>query len=164
MEAARAADLFELLAQAAHAVADLPTVGFDLGFARAAKEAKTTALTLKVSPGPYKATGLVIQMREFDLKTPFGGGGAFAKDFKNQAGTVDDLALQPIFEIALLDGRKRTVDDDQFGVGLVARNADTLDLTFSEQRGRTDGADREDEGINYLDADGAGQPLPFFEA
>ena len=55
-------------------------------------------------------------MRELDLKPALGGCRTLAKDFEDQARPVDDLALELFLEVALLDRRKRTINDDQLGV------------------------------------------------
>jgi hypothetical protein len=50
MQAAGAADLFQLAPKPSHPVTDHPAVSLDLGFARTAQEAKAAALPFKVSP------------------------------------------------------------------------------------------------------------------
>ena len=67
MECASAPDLFELAPQPPHPLADHPTVGFDLSFARPTKEAEATALALEVRPAPHQTALLVIEMRQFHL-------------------------------------------------------------------------------------------------
>ena len=103
-------------------------------------------------------------MRQLDLQPALRGCRTLAKDLEDQARPVDDLALELFLEVALLDRRKRTVDNDQLGVRLVAGHADALDLPFTEQGGGADGTDRQDEGIDHFDADGAGEALPLFKA
>ena len=163
MEAARTADLVKFPTQFRHTIADHAAIGLDLRLARTAKEAETAALALEMGPGAHEAPGLVIEMRQFDLKTPLGRRRAFTEDLEDQAGPVDDLALELFLQIALLDRGQRAVDDDQFGLGLRAGNRDVADLAFTEQRRRARLADRDDEGVDHLDPDRQGEALALLE-
>lgn len=153
MEAACAPNLIELLAQAPHPGTDHSPVGLDLRFARTAKKTESTALPFQVSPTADKATLLIIEMSEFHLQTAFRRCRALAKNFKNQAGAIDNLALQPLFEIALLNGGQRTIDNNQFGFILEAGRFDPFDLTFTEQGAGPDFAHRNDKAFRDFDTD-----------
>jgi hypothetical protein len=63
--------LVELAPNARHAVADEPSVGLDLSFARTAEEAETAALPLKMGPAADQPPRLIIEMRELNLKPAF---------------------------------------------------------------------------------------------
>lgn len=63
----------------------------------------------------------------------------------------------------MLDRRKRTIDHHEVGVRLVDGHADTFDLPLAEQRGRPNSADRQDEGIDHIEANGVGKALPFLK-
>ena len=71
MEFAGFADFVELAFEADHLIVDGAAVSFYLRLTGAAEEAEATALTLKVGPAPNKPALLVIEMRQFDLQTPF---------------------------------------------------------------------------------------------
>ena len=102
-------------------------------------------------------------MGQLDLQPPFSGCRAFAEDFQDQPGPVDHLALQLLFEIALLDRRKRTVDDHQLGLALVAGDVDVLDLAFAEQGAGPRLADRDGNRVGYLQPDRQRQAARFLE-
>jgi hypothetical protein len=157
MQGASPRYLLQLPAQLRHPIADQPPVGLDLGFAGAAEKPEATALTLEVSPASHKATGLVIEMGELDLQPPFRGRGALAEYFEDQAGAVDHLGLDRGLEVALLDGRDRGIDDDQFRVGLRRRLPDRFHLPRSEQGRGLGRADPESELFLDLHADRFGK-------
>lgn len=108
--------------------------------------------------------GLVIKMRQFDLQPALGRRGALPKNLEDQAGPIDDLALQPIFQVALLDRGKGTIDDDQLGLLHLAVCRDVLDLPFPEQGSGTGIADRHDDRIDNDQTDGKGKAFSFFKA
>src|SRR4030081_2153396 len=58
-------------------------------------------------------------MREFNLQRAFPGLGAAAEDFQYQAGTVENLGVPGLLEIALLDRRQRAIHHHQFNVAAV---------------------------------------------
>ncbi len=161
---AGADDLLKLALELDDTLLQHAAVGFDLGFAGAAHEARTTALTFKVGPGADQTALLVIEMREIDLQRAFLGGGAAAKDFEDEAGTVDDLGAPFLFEIALLNRRQRMVDDDEAGILLVEKRLDLLDLAGAHQRRRARLVDRHDQAFGNRQIDGAGKSHRLFEA
>src|SRR4029079_3883960 len=113
MQAARLDDGSKLLLESRDAFLDKAPVGFELSFAGAAEEAETAALPLEVSPGSDQTALLVPQMSELDLQKALAGSCASAKYFQDQAGAIEDLGLPGIYEIALLDGAQRSVDNDE---------------------------------------------------
>ena len=50
-------------------------------------------------------------MGEFDLQRTFAGHRALAEDVQDQAGAVDHLAAPVPFQVALLHGAERRIDD-----------------------------------------------------
>jgi hypothetical protein len=96
---------------------------------------------------------LVVEVRQLDLQPAFGGRSPLAEDLEDQPGSVDDLALELFFEIALLDAGQRAVHDDQLGVLQFALGGDALDLAFAEQRRRADLAQRQHKGVGDDEAD-----------
>ncbi len=83
-------------------------------------------------------------MRQLNLQAPFGGRRTFTENLEDQSSTIDHLALQFVFKIALLDRGERTVDNDQLSFVLLAPHRDILHLTGAEQRVGLHLADRED--------------------
>ena len=75
--------LVELAADLGHPIADQAPVGLDLGFTGTAEEAEAAALPLKVGPAPYQPSGLIIEMRELDLKPPFRSRRTFAENLED---------------------------------------------------------------------------------
>ena len=162
MQRARPAHLLQLAAQAAHPLADHAPVGLDLRFAGAAEEAEAAALPFEVGPAADQPALLVVEMREFDLQAALRRRRAFTEDFEDQARPVDDLALQPVFEVALLDGAERTVDDDQLGLMQFAVGRDSLDLTGTEQSRWLRLANRQDIGLGDDQPDREREALCLF--
>ena len=163
MERARTANLVEFAPQSRHAVANHPPVGLDLRLARAAEEAEAAALAFEVGPAAHQAALLVVEVRQLDLQAPFGGRCALAEYLEDQPGAVDHLALELLFQIALLDSAQRAVDNHQLGVFHLAIGADALDLAFAEQRRRAHLAQRQHEGVGDDEADRQGKPLRLLE-
>ena len=106
-------DFGQLPTQAHHLFVDGAAVGLDLGFAGAAHEAKPAALTFKVGPGADQPRALIGERRQLDLKHALAGARAVGEDLKDQPGPVEELHAPFLFEIALLNGRHRPVDQHQ---------------------------------------------------
>jgi hypothetical protein len=124
----------------------------------ATEEAEAASLALKVGPAAHQPARLIIEMREFDLQSPFGRRGTLAEDLEDQPGAIDHLDLQPFFQVALLDRREAAIDDQQFGFFVFQAGGDDLHLPAPEQRRRPRGADAESMRSAHLDADGERKP------
>jgi hypothetical protein len=161
VQCAGLAHLFKFTPQATHALADHSAVGLDLRLTRTAEKAKTTALPLKVSPRAHEAALLVVEVRKFDLQTPFRSGGAFAENLEYQPGAVYHLALELVLQITLLDWCQRAVDDDELALILFTPQADILDLTRTEEGIRLHLSHRQYRRMLNDHADGKRKPLGF---
>src|SRR5690606_2315395 len=113
--AALRAHLVELLAQHLHPMADQPPVGFQLGLARSA-QADPALLPLEVTPAMLEAGREMLQLRELDLELALVTARALRKDVQNETGPIDDSALQPQLEVALLRRSEVMVEDDHIRV------------------------------------------------
>jgi hypothetical protein len=102
-------------------------------------------------------------MGELDLEPPFRGRRPLAEDLEDQAGSVDDLALDRLLQILLLDRRHRPVDDEELGLGLAHRFGDLVDLPLSEQGLGTRRPDLERALVLDVDPDRLGQARRFLE-
>ena len=140
---------------------DLPAVGLDLRLARAAEEAEAAALALKVRPGADEPALLVVQMGKLDLQPAFLGLRALAEDFEDQPGAVEHLRGPRLFEVALLHGAQRMVDDDELRVVDAGERRDLLHLPAPEQRRRSGLAQRHDERGGNVEPDRLGKAHGF---
>jgi hypothetical protein len=163
MQTAGPANLFKLFTETPHPSPDHASVGLDLGFTRAAEKSETTALTLKVCPTTDQTALLVIEMRQLNLQTPFGSCSAFSENFEDQASAIDNLTLQPLFQIALLDRGQRAIDDNQLGIFLQAGRLDPVDLSFPKQRSGADFAYGDDKAFGHHNANGESQIGRFLQ-
>ena len=163
MQFAGSAHLVELAPKLAHACADHPPVRLDLRFAWAPQEAEAAALPLQVRPAAHEPALLIVEMRQLHLQPTFRGRGALAEYLQDQPRPVDDLALELLFQVALLDGGERPVDDHQLGLFLLAFGGDALDLALAEQGPRADVTNGKHEGLGDHYADRLRQTLGLFE-
>ncbi len=80
--------------------------------------------------------GEMFQLREFDLQLALRTLRPQGEDIEDQAGAIDDTALQFALEVALLRRRKLVVEDDEFAFVCGNRGADFLHLPLAgESRG-----------------------------
>src|SRR5262245_7759389 len=113
MEAARAAHVLQLFANAVDAFADDAAVGLDLGLARAAEKAEAAALAFEMRPRPDQPALLVDEVGKLDLQAPFPRPRAPAEDLEDESGAVQHLGAPCRFEVALLHRRERMIDEDE---------------------------------------------------
>src|SRR5690606_36206876 len=124
---------FKLALDARDAVLQQTTVGFDLGFTRAAHEAATATLTFQVCPTANKTTALVFEMRKIDLKAAFLGACAAAKDLQDETRAIKHLGLQLALKIALLNGRELMIHDHQLGLRVFNNASEVGDLACADE-------------------------------
>ncbi len=85
----------------ADAPRNLPAVGFQLSFTRAAgADAAAELRHLDATPG--QARQHVFQLRQLDLQLAFAGAGVPGKNIEDELRAVDHAALDDLFNVALL--------------------------------------------------------------
>src|SRR6202023_3000058 len=112
--------------------------GFELGLAGAAEKTKTSALTLKMGPRAHQPALLVGQMRMLDLQRTFARARPPAENFKDQTGTIQDLGVPGLFNIAPLYRGDRAIHHDQVGAEGLHDPGDLVDLALTEVGCRPD--------------------------
>ena len=108
---AAAADRVDLLRQDADAVADAAAVGFELGFAGAARADAAAQPRQRVARSD-QPRHQVLELRELDLQLAFPRARAAREDVEDELRAIDDLAIERAFEIAQLRRRQLVVEDD----------------------------------------------------
>src|SRR5262245_24970045 len=164
VELARALDAFELALDARDAFADDAAVRFELRLARAAEEAEAAALALEMRPRAHEAALLVVQMRELDLQRALARVRAFAENFQDQAGAVDDLGVPRLFQIALLHRRDDAIHHHQRRLQALGKPGNLLDLALAQVGRRPDLVERHQAGLDHVEIDGPGQTHRLLQA
>jgi hypothetical protein len=164
MQRARALYLVEFTANLRHPVADHASVGLDLRFARTAEEAEATALPLEVGPAPHQPARLIFEVCKLNLKLPLCSRRALAEDFEDEAGSVDHLGADFLFQILLLDGRQRGIDDQQARALLLCALGNLFNLPLAEKRRRARRAHPKRPRRHDLNSDRFGQTLRLLDA
>ena len=157
MEPPGPADLIEFAAQLRHAIADQATVRLDLRFAWTPEESEAATLPLEVGPAAHETAGLIIEMRQFDLKPSLRGGGTLAEYLQDQPRPVDHLRLQRRFEVALLHRAERSIEDHQSRIVLLDRHRELVGLTAADQRRRPRRANLQRDPVRDDDPDRRGE-------
>ena len=101
--------------QQADAIIDQPAVRLQLRFA-GSPQADASFLPLEMRPAADEPGRQVFELGQLDLQLAFETAGALREDIEDQAGTVDDPALELALEIALLARRQRRREYDQLGI------------------------------------------------
>src|SRR5690606_28051142 len=114
-------------------IAEQPTVGFELLFARTT-QADATLLALEVGPAPHQARGQMFELGELHLQLAFVAARALGKDVEDERGAVDDHALQLALEVALLAWRQRVIEDHDVGAVRTQCLADLLNLAAASEK------------------------------
>ncbi len=103
-------DLLEALLGRLDAVADHALVELDLRLAGTAAHAGAALLAFQVAPAAHEARGQVLQASELHLQLALVALGAGREDLEDQRGAVGHAHAQVTFEVALLRGRERLVE------------------------------------------------------
>ncbi len=75
-------------------------------------------------------------MRQLDLQLAFPRARPPREDVEDQLRAIDDLAIEPLVELAQLRRRQLVVEDDEVGVGFGRRVRQHFDFAAAEERGR----------------------------
>src|SRR5690606_28724474 len=100
-------------------------------------------------PAPDKPALLIVEVCKFHLQAAFRSRGTLAEYFQNETRPVDHLAFEAIFQITLLNGGKRTINDEKFGIFLRAGGRNSFDLAFAEKCGGPNVPDRQHEAFRH---------------
>ncbi len=163
MQAARTAHLLELLADDVDALADDAAVGLDLRLAGTAEKTEAAALPLKVGPGPDQPALLIDEMGELDLQAPFPRPRPLAEDLEDQPGAIEHLGVPCPFEVALLHGCERVIDDDQRSILGAHQSCKLFDLAGAEQRRRPWARHRHEAARGDVEIDRGSETRRLFE-
>ena len=122
------------------------------------------ALPFQMGPTADKAACLIIKMRQFDLQTAFRRSRPGAEYLEDQAGPVDDLDVELLFQISLLDRAETAIDNQYRSFLLFHHLAYLVHLTRSEQGGRLGLANRKIMGRGRDQSDGQSEADGFIKA
>jgi hypothetical protein len=117
-------------------------VQFQLGFAGAAAHADAALLPLQVGPAAHQAGGVMAQLGQFHLQLALVAARAQGEDIQDQGGAVQHPALQPAFQVALLNRGQLVIEDHQGSVRGPGRVADLVGLAGAREQGRASGLAR----------------------
>ena len=104
---------------------DPPAIGFELGFAGAAR-ADAAAKPRQRGARAGQPRQQVFQLRQLDLQLAFAGPRPPREDVENQLRAIDDLPADRLFDLPQLRRRQLVVEDDDVDVGLGARGGQRL--------------------------------------
>jgi hypothetical protein len=96
---------------------------------RAARAAAQAREMLAVADEARQA---VLVLRQLDLELALARAGVLGEDIQDKRGAVDDLAVDGLFEVALLRGGELVVDDDQRRAQVVAFLGNLRGAAFAE--------------------------------
>jgi hypothetical protein len=145
-----------------NANAEQTTVGFELGFARAA-QADAALLPLQVGPAANQSRRQMFELSQFDLQLALRTLRSLRKDIENQTGAVDDATLHQALQVTFLSGAQLVIENDQVGLvcGHLGRNL--LDLALAGIGGRIRAVPTPVHHGTDLGTRRSGQETNFFE-
>src|SRR5213080_4755135 len=102
-----------------HPLTDQAPVRLELGLAGSA-QTDASLLPLEVSPSTHETRRQVLELRKLHLQLAFCAVRSLGEDVEDQAGSIDDAAIQRALQIALLRAGQRVVEDNKVGICLRA--------------------------------------------
>src|SRR6202042_3169674 len=118
-----------------HTLAQEAAVGLELRLA-GTSHADTTLLPLQMGPTAHEPAGDVLQLGELHFELALEAAGALRENIENQAVTVEDAAAGEFFEVALLAGRERVVDENDIGGVVFGNGANLVCLAAAHEKAR----------------------------
>ncbi len=91
-------------AQHFHALAQQPTIGFELCFTGTAQSDATAALPFEMGPAAHQPAGDVLELRQLDFQLALVALGALREDVEDEATAIQHALAGELFEIAFLAG------------------------------------------------------------
>ena len=116
-----------------------------------------------MGPTANQTALLIREMGQLDLQRALARSCALSKNLENEAGSIEDLRLPGLLQIALLHRRHGMVDDDQFRLCLSNQRFDLVDLAGTEEGAGLRRSQRHQEGLANIEVDGFGQTPGFRE-
>ena len=141
---------------------DVPAVGFELAFARAAR-ADAAAQPGERAPQPRESGQPVAQLRQLDLQFPLGGDGPLGEDVEDEGGAVDDRHAARVLDVAHLRRGELAVEDDEVRAVPLAEFRDLRKPPAADHRGRVEAAPLLEHLGSGLRAGGYGKLLKLVE-
>ena len=132
---ADAAHIFQLLLDMPYASRNLPTVRFQLRFARASR-ADAAAQLRHLNAASGEPRQHVMQLRQFHLQLAFAGSRVPRKNIEDQLRAVDDPPLNDLFDIALLRRTEIVIEEQNVGVDRRRCTGNFFQLAGAHQRRR----------------------------
>src|SRR4029079_1230904 len=129
----------------------------------APKKAEAAALAFQVRPSAHESALLISQMSVLDLQHTFARVRAPAKNFQDQASTVEHFGVPCLLQIALLHWRQRAIHHHDTGLFRLHDAGALLDLAFAHEGRGPDVVDRDDSGGDDRKIDCTGKPDSFLE-
>jgi hypothetical protein len=124
--------VFDLLLDVPDAPRNLPPIGFELRFTRAACADATSQLR-HLDAMTCEAWQHVVQLRQFDLQLAFSRARVARKNVEDQLGAIDDSPLDDLFNIALLGRAEIVVEQENVGIHRGCRAGDFFKFARADQ-------------------------------
>jgi hypothetical protein len=90
----------------------------------------------EMGPTAHQPAGNVFQLGELHFELAFEAAGALRENIENQAVAIQDAATGELFEVALLAGRERVVDENDIGGVIFGNGANLVCLAAAHEEAR----------------------------